>query len=403
MDSLDTDLPTPEKSPPWARTTKIIVIIATLLLLTLAFYLFRGLVRQIVIAAIFAYVLSPLFSYIERHTPIKRSLAVLIVYLLLVVTIATLLVVLGIEIVNQVDGLINDLPSIVADLTDQLVVIASRPIVIGPFEIDLLTIDLTAVRDQIVSIVRGLLGPSSELIANLASGTVSTITTIVFIFIISIYIAIDMPRFGGLIADMATQPGYRLDAERLTGQFSRIWRAYLRGQVILALVIGVMVWASMTLLGLRNALALGVIAGLLEFLPVIGPLIAAIVAVLAALLQPDIPFSLSPFTYAMIVLAVMILIQQIENNLLVPRIVGGALDLHALIVIVGVLAGISVAGVLGAILAAPVLATIKLLGSYGWRKIFDLEPFPDPEPEPPPPSPPLHKRIARRFIRKPSS
>ena len=78
-------------------------------------------------------------------------------------------------------------------------------------------------------------------------------------------------------------------------------------------------------------------AGLLEFLPVMGPIIAAVIAILAALLQTDIPFNVTPFTYAMIVLAVMIVIQQMENNLLVPRIVGGALDPHPLVVIVGVL------------------------------------------------------------------
>lgn len=383
MNSSDTNSPAPRISPPWARTTKIIVIIVALLLLTLAFYLFRGLVRHIIIAAILAYVLTPVFGYVERHTPLKRSLAVVLVYFLLAFSVVTLLVALGIEAVNQVDRLINDLPSIVAELTNKLVVIARQPIVIGPIKIDLLTMDLTAVRDQFVGIIQGLLVPSSELLASLASGTVSTVLVIVFIFIMSIYIAIDMPRFGGLIADLATEPGYRDDAQRLTGQFSHIWRAYLRGQVTLALIIGMVVWASMTLLGLNNAIAVGIIAGLLEFLPVMGPIIAAVIAILAALLQPDTPFGLNPFSYAAIVLAVMIIIQQIENNLLVPRIVGGALDLHPLVVIIGVLAGTSVAGVLGAILAAPTLATIKLLGSYGWRKLFDLEPFADPEPEPP--------------------
>lgn len=398
MTSPDTKSPAPRNSPPWARTTKIIVIVVALLLCALAFYLFRGLIRQIVIAAILAYVLTPVFNYIERHTPLKRSHSVLVVYLLLVVAVVTVLIALGIEAVNQANRLIEDLPGIVADLTNRMVVLARQPIVIGPFEIDLLTMDLTTVRDQVVDVVRGLLGPSSEIIANLATGTVATVTVILFIFIMSIYIAIDMPRFGGLIADMAAQPGYRGDAERLTNQFSRIWRAYLRGQVILALVIGTMVGVSLTLLGLRNAIALGIIAGLLEFLPVMGPIIAAVIAILAALLQTDIPFNVTPFTYAVIVLAVMIVIQQIENNLLVPRIVGGALDLHPLVVIVGVLAGTSVAGVLGAILAAPTLATIKLLGSYGWRKLFDLEPFPDPEPEPPPKQS-LSTRFGRIFQR----
>ncbi|MCA9999884.1 MAG: AI-2E family transporter, partial [Anaerolineales bacterium] len=66
-------------------------------------------------------------------------------------------------------------------------------------------------------------------------------------------------------------------------------------------------------------------------------------------------------------------------NFLVPRIVGEALDLHPLLVIVGVFMGASLAGIVGAILAAPVLASIKLIGVYAWRKLFDLHPFPEPE------------------------
>jgi predicted PurR-regulated permease PerM len=102
----------------------------------------------------------------------------------------------------------------------------------------------------------------------------------------------------------------------------------------------------------------------------------------------------------------MIIIQQIENNLLVPRIVGGALDLHPLIIIVGVFIGGAMAGLIGAILAAPLLATAKLLGKYAWRKMFDLPPFPAEEKvkyrEPGPTFlNRLGKRIAR--LRKPTS
>jgi predicted PurR-regulated permease PerM len=78
----------------------------------------------------------------------------------------------------------------------------------------------------------------------------------------------------------------------------------------------------------------------------------------------------------------MVIVQQIENIFLVPRILGGALELHPLIVIVGVLMGASIAGILGAVLAAPVIASLRLFGRYAWRKLFDLHPFPDtPKPE----------------------
>jgi predicted PurR-regulated permease PerM len=83
--------------------------------------------------------------------------------------------------------------------------------------------------------------------------------------------------------------------------------------------------------------------------------------------------------YASVVLIFMLIVQQVENNFLVPRIVGESLDLHPLIVIIGVFMGSSLAGVLGAILAAPLVATLKLVSIYAWRKMFDQPPFPNPE------------------------
>ncbi len=131
-------------------------------------------------------------------------------------------------------------------------------------------------------------------------------------------------------------------------------------------------------------LGLGILAGVLEFLPIIGPLVSAGVAILVALFQDSNWLGLTPLYYAVAVAVVMLVIQQLENNLLVPRIVGGALDLHELLVMSSVIMGASLAGILGAVLAAPVVASIRLFGSYAWRKLLDLPPFPEEEPPPKP-------------------
>jgi putative heme transporter len=155
-----------------------------------------------------------------------------------------------------------------------------------------------------------------------------------------------------------------------------IWSAYLRGQIILGVVIGILVSVTLALLRVQNALALG-----LAFRPAgVYPGHRACdwhgAAVLVALFQPTHVAGLSPLAHAGVVLAAMIVIQQLENNILVPRIVGSALDLHPILVMVGVFMGASIAGILGAVLAAPVLASVKLVGVYAWRKMFDLPPFP---------------------------
>ncbi len=208
------------------------------------------------------------------------------------------------------------------------------------------------------------------------SSTVQVLTNILFTFIISIYLAFEMGRLGGYLERAATEPGYRHDVERLLRDFGRIWRAYLRGQIVLGLIIGVAVWASLAILGVQNAFGLGVLSGLLEFLPVIGPFIGTAAAALFGIFQPDNYLGLSPASYAALIVGVMMVIQQIENNILVPRIVGESLDLHPLVVIIGVFMGSSLAGLIGAILAAPLLATVKLLRRLRLAEAVRPAPFP---------------------------
>jgi predicted PurR-regulated permease PerM len=255
----------------------------------------------------------------------------------------------------------------------------------GPFQIKVAdlwgTIDWESVGQQLLSRVVPAVNQGGRTVVVVFSSTVQVLTNILFTFIISVYLAFEIGRLGGYLERAAGDPGYRHDMERILREFGRIWRAYLRGQIVLGFIIGGAVWASLTILGVQNAFGLGVLSGLLEFLPVIGPFIGTAAAALFGIFQPENYLGLSPASYAAVIIGVMMVIQQIENNILVPRIVGESLDLHPLVVIIGVFMGGSLAGLIGAILAAPLLATIKLLSGYTWRKMFDLPPFPKPEVE----------------------
>jgi predicted PurR-regulated permease PerM len=121
-----------------------------------------------------------------------------------------------------------------------------------------------------------------------------------------------------------------------------------------------------------------VIAGVLEFIPNIGPILATIPALLVALFQSDASWLgslVGPFWFAIIVVLLYAVIQRVENVVLVPRIIGRSLNLHPLFVFVGALVGASVAGVFGILLAAPLLASAKLILFYIYRKLSDLPPF----------------------------
>jgi predicted PurR-regulated permease PerM len=373
--------PVDPESPPWDRTLKIFVATSSVIILVALALRFQNLILQIAAAAIIAYVATPFIDLLARRTPLGRSTAILLTYVVVFVIITTIFIAFGTTVFNQVINLVYTVPDIVEGTVEWLS--TTEEISIGPYHLDVGAIwgslDQELIEDQLLPSIGSIVRQTGGTLLQLLSSGVQIGTQVLFTIVISIYIAFEIPQLGNYVERAAQRPGYSRDARMLTGDFGRIWRAYLRGQVILGLIIGFAVWIALTILGVQNAFGLGVISGLLEFLPIIGPLIGTAAAAIVAFLQPTNYLGLSPFTFALVVIGVMIIIQQIENNLLVPRIVGGALDLHPLIIIVGVFIGGTMAGLIGAILAAPLLATVKLLGTYAWRKMFDLQPFPEEE------------------------
>lgn len=372
-------------SPPWGTTTKALVATGAIVLVLAVLWRFRDLIQPVVLALILAYLLNPLIQLAQKRLNVSRAAAVAIVYVAAIVLLLGTLVGVGYVAFEQTDKLIAALPKLIdnssAWVRDNVL---GRTLSLGPISYTLPLWDEALTPAEMLRQVANALNLSptqgGSVAAALASTTVGVLSTFFVIMFIAVYASKDSPQLWGAISEVARAPGYHSDAERLMRDFLRIWNAYLRGQVLLGLAMFVIVSIVLTALGVNYSLALGALSGLLEFLPVLGPLIATVVAALVAVFQDGNWFGMAPIWYAVLVIAIMFALQQIEGAVLVPRFVGDALDLHPVIVIVVVLMGTSLAGILGAILAAPVAATIKLFGAYAWRKMFDLPPFPGPEP-----------------------
>lgn len=386
----NSNLPVPsskQESPLWGRNFKFMVAAVIVVLLALLVWQFTSLIRLVVIAAMVAFILNPLVVLIASRIPLNRGSIILVVYIGIAVAIIWALVALGVAAYTELSSLLTQLPTYISQITSSIekFISSSEAIfTIGGFSLVPNQLPWADIQERALNMLSPLTSGGADFLGTFATGTLSFLGNLFFVFMISIYIANEFPKLGEYVANFATDPGYRHDAERLVRDFGRIWSAYLRGQVILGLVIFVVAWLGLLLLGVENALALGLVAGVLEFVPNLGPIISAIVAVVAAFFQQNNYLGLSQWELATAVIVLMLIIQQLENNLLVPRIVGQALDLHPLVVLVGVFMGASLAGILGAVLAAPVIASLKLLGNYTWRKMLDLPPFPQPEPPPPP-------------------
>jgi predicted PurR-regulated permease PerM len=373
-------------SPSWSTTTKVFVAAFTLVVIGLAVWRFHTLIGPLIIAGIIAYLLNPMIVWLERYTHLSRGLAIAVVYPIFAVIVLAVLIAAGVTIYSQIIGLIITIQEIFWAGPEQLNTLLNQTITLGRWTVDGSKIDLNMVQvvQQVLAVIQPALSQSALFVGYVASTTATLIGWAIVVFVLSIYFAIDLPRFGSLISQVIYQPGYRRDVERLLHEFGTIWNGYLRGQSTLALLMVVIYSVVLWLLGVRFSLALGLLAGVLDFVPYLGPTIILSLSTLVALFQGSNWLGIGSIWYALLVALAALTIQQIEGNWLNPRIVGRAVGLHPLLVIIGAIMGGTLVGILGMILAAPIIATIKLLGTYGWRKMFDLDPFPEPEllPEP---------------------
>lgn len=355
----------------WDTATKRIVAVISLLFLALIIYEFRSLLRPIVLAILLAFILNPVVDFLERRVGMHRGLASGLLFLVLFILMLGILAA-PVTAVPSVRRAIISAQLDVKQIIDDITAFFDREIEIAGYEFDLSLIaqELSAALRRLVeTVAEGTL----DVVLSIASGAF----WVVFILAVAFYLVKDAHRIARQVVELAP-PGYQEDAIRLRQEIAWVWNAFLRGQLLLAAVVGITVGLVTTGLGLPYPWALGILAGILEVVPNIGPTLAAIPAVLLALIQGSAFIPLGNFWFAVLVAGVYTVIQLIENNLLVPRILGRTLDLHPLAVLIAVLAGGQLGGILGILLAAPTLATFRVLGRYILYRLYDRDPFTEP-------------------------
>ena len=367
-------------SPPWSANNKRLVLLILLILLALALYRFRLLLLPLSMAMILAYLIDPLVNQLTKRTPLPRNVSIGIIYLLLVAALVSIPVSTISPIVTQVTNFIHRTPQYISDIgeffRDPIVITDGIVIPVDQLSLDQL---FTSLSNNLVEVVQTLGGQTLSIFGSLASATISTVGWTIMVLFLSFYLVKDHKTLFDSMVKMAPR-SYQEDLIQLSEGISVTWNAFLRGQLVLCMVVGTIIFVIALIIGLPNAITLGVIAGLMELIPTFGPILAAIPAVLIAAIQGEASWLgslMSPFWFAVLVLGIYGFVYQFENYYLVPRIIGHHLQLHPLVVVLGVLAGASVAGVLGILLAAPVLASARLIWLYIYCKLTDQDPFSD--------------------------
>jgi len=191
-------------------------------------------------------------------------------------------------------------------------------------------------------------------------GAVSGLLTVILAPFLAFYLLKDRDAIrDGVMSFFPTAS--RGETGRVIAEMSRAFAGFIQGQVVVAAIVGVLVGAATEILGLRFSAVLGVVAGVTNIIPYFGPVIGAVPAVLLALLK-------SPLL-ALETVGAFFIIQQIDSLLITPRVVGGSVGLHPLVVIFSLLAGAQLFGVLGMLLAVPVVAVSRILLKYLFGKL----------------------------------
>jgi predicted PurR-regulated permease PerM len=360
-----------------ARQKRAILWIAVGILVAGVIWAAQNVLLPYLLGLVLAYLLLPLVNWLDRHMPprlhkwhLARPLSILLTYLLVIAVVAGIVAFFVPLVADQVNVLIENWPQLTSRVQDW----GTRGWGWYKKIIDSLQ-SISPTWKQTVE--TGLQNLAGDVITTIQGGIVATVRTVssTISFIIGLiiipfwlfYILHDESQVKtGMLQAIPQQ--LRADVQCMARLIDDVLSAYIRGQLLLVLFVGGMATIALLIIGVPFALVLGVIAGLFEVLPFVGPILGAIPAVLVALLSDPIS--------ALWVAVSFFAIQQVENLILVPRISGKSVKLHPAVVMVVLVIGNELAGFLGMLVAVPITAVIRDVFKYLYLRLLDdpLEP-----------------------------
>ncbi len=371
----------------WNEPTRYIMGVFLILAVLFVIYIGRSAIPLVASAALLALLVDPAIRFLAGPLKLNKTLATIIIYLLVVAALVIIPLLLIQPLVDAINFAIQIDPNLVIQRLSRVIESISASLqdhrwIASVFNPALDTIlralnastshsaapapamqmsvaDLSSKVGKALGAVAGYLGP-----------TFSGLASVLFTLLMSLQMTLSAGELKSWFADLVP-PGHGAELSILFKNIHKTWTGFLRGQIHLMLIVGLITWLGGFLLGLPQAFFLGVIAGFMELIPNVGPVLAAVPAVLVALLFGSIHLEVSHLLFALIIVVFYTLVQMVENQFLVPKIMGGAVDLPPLIVLIGVIAAAGAFGILGALLATPVIATGKLIFRYIYGKVME--------------------------------
>ena len=385
------------RSPRWGSTTKLIVGLSVVAISAFLLFRFLNIVGPLLLAFILAYLFYPLTDQLRRSLHISWRATATFIYIVLLILLLGSIAIGGLTVIEQLQNLIVFLQNAIKGLPSFITDVTSRPLMIGPFTLNLQLLDVNAVAQQILGVVQPLLSRAGSSVVSVATSAATFFGWMFFILLVSYFM---LAESGGIPNRLfhLNLPGYDDDLQQLGRALNRIWNAFLRGQVTIVLLTILIYNILLGGLQVHYFFGLALLAGLARFIPYVGPFVAWTSYGLVAFFNGSTIFGLSPLGYAAVVVGVAWLTDLVLDNVVVPRLMSNALRVHPAAVMVSALIAFNLLGVIGVVLAAPVLATLKLFLDYFLAKLFDLDPWASMETIPAPtPLPSFLPRMRERY------
>jgi predicted PurR-regulated permease PerM len=369
------DTASPPPSPVWNSGTKLIVGLTFVGILVALLIYFRSIIGPLLLAVILAYVLHPVAAILNRKTHLNWRWSVNIIFLVFVLILLAILTVSGLAILQQMQSLVGVITAFTVTLPEFIDKISSQIYTIGPFKFGLSQTDLQPLANQLLNTLQPMLGRFGSILSSFAASALVTLGWMMFVLVIAYFLLAQTGQVTDEMIDIDI-PGYNDDIQRMNLEFRRIWNVFLRGQMVIFILAIFLYSILLTVLGVRYALGIAVLAGVARFIPYVGPFIVWVVTALVAFFQGFNYLGLEPWFYVILVVALCLILDAILDNIIVPRFHGDTLGLHPATVLVAALIAARLIGFVGLVLAAPVLASIFLISRYFIRKMLDQDPWP---------------------------
>lgn len=349
----------------WSLTFRYVVGFIFLVAVVAFIFYAREAIRNLVIAAFVAYLINPAVDYLSKNTRMTRTAAVNLVYFSALILLVGLPATLAPIFYDEAQIVIQDL----LNLTNQLSNTLAQPVRIFGlvFHLEEWALSLNQVQGAFLT-------PLPEQALQLLETTsVGFLWFLIILVSVHLFLS-EWPSMRNKLFSFVLPP-YREEVEELYRRVRRIWMAYLRGQIVLMIIVGVVFTIVWLFMGIPGALVLGVLAGLFTLVPDVGPFIAVVIAAGVALLEGSTWIPLSNFWVAGILVVVYLVLINLKNFFLRPIIMGRSVHMNEALVLIVILIATILEGVIGALLVVPVLASVIVIADYIQRRVLGLPPF----------------------------